>query len=312
MSQPASYEVITSGERAIFSEFKFKNRRFYLLRDELIDAEFNGNKARKLYYLKNTNLNGVKRLISHGSSQSNAMYSISVFAKNRGLEFDYFISHMGKKLNSNPTGNLKYALENGMKLYVLNHNENRQEIALAYANKFNQNDVLFIPEGVACKLAEPGFSLQARQIDDFCRMLDITPDVFLPSGTGASAAYLAKASNLMVYTCACVGDSEYLQSQITSLLGEMPKNLNILTPPKKYHFAKPKPELYAIWKELNEAGVEFDLIYDPVGFLTIFANLDKFKGDILYIHQGGLIGNISQKARYERKEKIENLKNKRS
>ncbi|MCD8213289.1 MAG: 1-aminocyclopropane-1-carboxylate deaminase, partial [Campylobacter sp.] len=48
-------------------------------------------------------------------------------------------------------------------------------------------------------------------------------------------------------------------------------------------------------------GVEFDLIYDPVGFLTLFANLDKFKNEILYIHQGGILGNISQKMRYERK-----------
>ena len=47
--------------------------------------------------------------------------------------------------------------------------------------------------------------------------------------------------------------------------------------------------------------MEFELIYDPVGFITMFANLKEFKNEILYIHQGGLLGNISQKMRYERK-----------
>ena len=48
-------------------------------------------------------------------------------------------------------------------------------------------------------------------------------------------------------------------------------------------------------------AVEFDLIYDPVGLLTLKENLADFKNEILYIHQGGILGNVSQKARYERK-----------
>jgi hypothetical protein len=54
--------------------------------------------------------------------------------------------------------------------------------------------------------------------------------------------------------------------------------------------------------------VEFELIYDPVGFMTLFANLDKFGSEILYIHQGGILGNITQKQRYERKLKIKDHK----
>ena len=80
------------------------------------------------------------------------------------------------------------------------------------------------------------------------------------------------------------------------------KNLFILNPPKKYHFAKPKKELFKIYKELfNETGIEFDLVYDPVGFLTVLSNLNEFKNPLLYIHQGGILGNISQIERYQYK-----------
>jgi 1-aminocyclopropane-1-carboxylate deaminase len=48
-------------------------------------------------------------------------------------------------------------------------------------------------------------------------------------------------------------------------------------------------------------GVEFDLLYDPHGWLTLLENPEIFKMPILYIHQGGLIGNESMLARYIRK-----------
>ena len=61
-------------------------------------------------------------------------------------------------------------------------------------------------------------------------------------------------------------------------------------------------EIYAIYKELlDSCGVEFELLYDGVGWLTLMANLDIFKGEILYIHQGGMLGNITLLDRYRRK-----------
>ena len=125
-------------------------------------------------------------------------------------------------------------------------------------------------------------------------------DIFLPSGTGTSAAFLAKHVKFDVYTCPCVGDADYLKSEIEALTPN--SKARILQPPKKYHFGDLKPELYQIWREVCEqTGIEFELIYDPVGFLTMMANLGAFKNEILYIHQGGALGNISQKLRYERK-----------
>ncbi len=134
----------------------------------------------------------------------------------------------------------------------------------------------------------------------------IRPDIFLPSGTGTSACYLAKHTDLRVFTAPCVGDGDYLKKQIYEL--DKNSKVQILNPPKKYHFGNLYPELYEIWLEVCKSGVEFELIYDPVGFITLFANLDKLGSEILYIHQGGILGNITQKQRYERKLKIKDHK----
>ena len=369
-----------------------------------MDGEFNGNKARKLEYFLHAGLGSIKRVVSYGSSQSNAMYSLSVFAKMRGLEFHYVVSNLNSNLAENPIGNFKFALGNGMKIYI-NKDRRARAKALAYElaslkegeiygdeavnltcgsgrngsnlSKFNERlgfagmnlsaknmpnsqaeiapnlqnlgrenlnkfdgsaklasanfgefishknlnltksadqtssnlsaaqdcfigDSLFINEGVWQPQAEAGFISQARQIECWADAEGKTVDIFLPSGTGTSAAFLAKHVKFDVYTCPCVGDADYLKSEIEELTPN--SKAHILPPPKKYHFGDLKPKLYQIWREACErTGIEFELIYDPVGFLTMSANPGAFKNEILYIHQGGALGNISQKLRYERK-----------
>ena len=384
-----------------------------------MDGEFNGNKARKLEYFLHAGLGGIKRGVSYGASQSNAMYSLSVFAKMKGLEFHYVVSNLNSILASNPIGNFKFALENGMKIYVdkdrrararalayelaglkegeiygdeavnltdasdrnglnlkdtggsnlsnfderlgftdINLNaknmsnlqaevepnlqiekSNLQDLNRQILSKFDEQaeladvnstecishknsnlkkiadqtssnlpaaqdyfigDSLFINEGVWQPQAETGFISQARQIERWADAEGKTVDIFLPSGTGTSAAFLAKHVKFDVFTCPCVGDADYLKSEIEALTPN--SKVRILPPPKKYHFGDLKLELYQIWREVCEqTGIEFELIYDPVGFLTMMANLGAFKNEILYIHQGGALGNISQKLRYERK-----------
>lgn len=296
------------------------------MRDDLLGV-FNGNKARKLEYFLSSNLAGITRLISHGSSQSNAMYSLSLFAKIRGLKFSYVVSHLSLNLRQNPVGNFKFALENDMELIVC---EDRRKRARELAC---EPGAFYIEEGVAMSEAEQGFIKQAKEIEAWAEQMGFVReeesnlkhskfagklnlvdrlgqnelnldekalDIFLPSGTGASATYLARNIKFNVYTCPCVGDINYLKSEIAML--DPSSRVHILPPPRKYHFGDLRPELYDIWRKmLQDTGVEFDLIYDPVGLLTLSANLDKFRGEILYIHQGGQLGNISQLARYERK-----------
>ena len=369
-----------------------------------MDGEFNGNKARKLEYFLYAGLGDIKRVVSYGSSQSNAMYSLSVFAKMKGLEFHYVVSNLNSNLAANPIGNFKFALENGMKIYIdkdrrvraralayelagLKEGEIYGDEAVNLTDAFDRNglnldkfderlgfkdtnlsaknmpnsqaeiapnlqnldgenlikfdgssklasanfgefvshknsnlkksadqtssnlpdeqdcfigDSLFINEGVWQQQAETGFISQARQIERWAEAEGKTVDIFLPSGTGTSAAFLAKHVKFDVFTCPCVGDANYLKREIEALTPN--SKVRILPPPKKYHFGDLKLELYQIWREVCEqTGIEFELIYDPVGFLTMMANMGAFKNEILYIHQGGALGNISQKLRYERK-----------
>ena len=70
----------------MIDKIRLRGREFWLLRDDLL-GEFNGNKARKLEYFLNADLSGFDAIVSHGSSQSNAMYSLSLFANLKGLKF---------------------------------------------------------------------------------------------------------------------------------------------------------------------------------------------------------------------------------
>lgn len=266
----------------------------------MINGEFNGNKARKLAYFLSADLSKFKRIISYGSSQSNAMASISVFAKMKNLEFIYITDHISDFLRSNPHGNYAFALQNGMKILC---DENRA----SFASNLATNSDLLIPEGVAMSEAEFGFKAQARQINDFMEQNNIKFDIFLPSGTGTSAAFLAKnLPKCSVFTTPCVGDEIYLKTQINEFCDiSNLRNLHILKTHKKYHFAKPNLDLIKIWQDLElQTNIKFELIYDPVGWICVLQNLNIFKNQILYIHQGGIKGIESQLLRYKRKNMI--------
>ena len=94
----------------------FRGHNFYLKRDDLISNDFSGNKARKLHYYLANDFPHIKKLVSYGSNQSNAMYSMSVLAKLRGWKFTYYTDHLSEYLKTNPHGNYAKALENGMKI----------------------------------------------------------------------------------------------------------------------------------------------------------------------------------------------------
>jgi 1-aminocyclopropane-1-carboxylate deaminase/D-cysteine desulfhydrase-like pyridoxal-dependent ACC family enzyme len=250
----------------------------------LLDSRFSGNKARKLHYYLNHDFKNIKKIISHGSPQSNAMYSISCLADIRNVEFDYYVNHVADFLKQNPHGNYKYALKNGMKILEEKFPEDVKE------------SELFIPEGGHFKEAEYGIKILADELKEQ------KSDIFLPSGTGTTALYLQKHLKQKVYTCACVGGDSYLKKQFFELEEDEKKHPIILSLGKKYHFGKLYREFFEIWIELKkDTQIEFDLLYDPLGWLTMLANQSKFKKEILYIHQGGLIGNESMKLRYIRR-----------
>ena len=125
---------------------QFQNQTIYLKRDDLLSKDFSGNKARKFFYYLENDFPKVKKIVSYGSNQSNAMYSLSVLAKLKAWSFDYYVTHIPDYLKENPHGNLKYALNNGMKIHV----------GRGVPTPTMRDDILFIEEGGRDIYAEYG------------------------------------------------------------------------------------------------------------------------------------------------------------
>jgi len=272
----------------------FNDTNFLIKRDDLLHKEFSGNKARKFYYYFKNDFPNIKTIISHGSNQSNAMYSLSVLAKLKGWNFIYYIDHIPSYLQQNPQGNYKYALQNGMQTIV---DEN-----FDYSKLQIKNSQLFISEGGAIKEASVGLAILANEIKEYQKENQINNlKIFLPSGTGTTALFLQKFLDIEVLTCPCVGDSKYLEKQFLDLEKDKKYHPTIIKPRKKYHFGKLYKDNYILYKELKkQTNIEFDLLYDPIGIETFlnYLTLNTQHSTLLYIHQGGIIGNETMIPRY--------------
>ncbi|WP_456480319.1 1-aminocyclopropane-1-carboxylate deaminase/D-cysteine desulfhydrase [Nautilia sp.] len=271
--------------------FFFKNNFYHVKRDDLLDPVFNGNKARKFYYFLKNDFPGIKRVVSFGSNQSNAMMSLSVLCRIKKWEFVYYTNHIPKILKKNPQGNYLKALQNGAHII---ETQLKGERLIKFVKSLKDKETLIIEEGGRIKESEEGIKILAKEVNEYALKHNLK--IFLPSGTGTTAYFLSKHVNVEVLTVPCVGDENYLKKQFKWLGGG--KIPTVLKPRKKYHFGKLYLNLYGLWNDLKNSGVEFDLLYDPVGWDTVLYYELK---DILYIHQGGVQGNPTMIKRYERK-----------
>ena len=275
-------------------QITFNKQKYFIKRDDLLDVDFSGNKARKFYYFLKNDFPQIKKIVSSGSAQSNAMYSLSVLCKLKNLEFDYYVDHIASFLKENPSGNYQSALKNKM-------NIKEEPLPLTF-----EDDTLYINEGGAVKEASYGIEILANEIKIWAKENEIENlKVFLPSGTGTTALFLQKYLPFEVLTCACVGNEGYLEKQFNEL--ETKNHPTIIKTEKKYHFGKLYKEFYEIHNELlHQTNIEFDLLYDSLGWICFekyVNNLEDKNFQFLYIHQGGILGNISMLKRYENKYK---------
>lgn len=279
-----------------FEKRTFHNQTFYLKRDDLLSADFSGNKARKFYFFLTHDFPHIRRVVSSGSNQSNAMYSLSVLARLKQWEFIYVCDHIPRFLKENPIGNYKAALENGMKII---ESSTREEEVLRWLDEKS----LHVKEGGRQHEAEEGIKILADELVLDVQTHNIThPYLFLPSGTGTTALFLQKHLPFPVFTCHTVGDSVYLQKQWEMVEPALTRYPTILTAQKKFHYGKLYVELYVLWEEIKaQMDVEFDLVYDPIGWKIFLEHVHALEGTPIYLHQGGILGNASMLARYARK-----------
>ncbi len=236
--------------------------------------------------------------------QSNAMYALSLLAKRKGWEFLYY-TRINESLLHHPKGNLQRALANGMQL------RKKEDLDIADPNTLAHTlwleDRLVIPEGGRCAEAYEGIAILAQEIIAWAKEKKRESlDIFLPSGTGATALFLQKAltvanSPFRVYTVSCVGKSDYLRKQFEALEADRSLHPTILEPPKNYRFGHIYAELFTLWQQFAiQTGITLDLLYDPIGIATLLTHRDIFSS-LLYIHQGGIEGNETMIERYKKK-----------
>jgi 1-aminocyclopropane-1-carboxylate deaminase len=289
LSQP---KLTLSASRV--EEIVFAGRHLYLKRDDLLHPDFSGNKARKFYGFLTSDFSEIRRLVSYGSAQSNAMFSLSVLARMRGWRFDYFVDHLSGYLREFPHGNYQAALKNGMQLHI----------GPVDASLRKGPSVLFVEEGGRQQEAAHGLEMLAEEIEAWRREKRIERlHLFLPSGTGTTAYYLqAFLRHVKVYTTPCVADATYLLGQFKELGLDSGLYPEILLSARRYHFGKLYRAHYEIWlKLLQETGIEFDLLYDPIGWRAMLEHPGLFEVPVMYLHQGGILGNESMLRRYRRK-----------
>ncbi|WP_345977252.1 1-aminocyclopropane-1-carboxylate deaminase [Sulfurimonas sp. HSL3-7] len=287
--------------------FEFQGRKLYIKRDDLLDEDLSGNKFRKLYSLLNTPKIQYKRILSYGGNQSNAMASIAALCKRKGWEFIYITKELSATLKQNPTGNLEAALSDGMKLIEVTHDAYREVVQSLYSPtpdsriQVNEDD-LVLAQGGADLGAKEGVELLAEEIKVWQIEHNIEKlTVVTPSGTGTTAYFLAAAMpDITVLTTPLIGTKTYLIEQM-HYLGPLPKNLQILETEKRYRFAKMYPEYLELYQKLLRQGVEIDLLYAPKTLIALYKELNWIEGDILYVHSGGLKGNLSMIERYRHK-----------
>lgn len=154
----------------------------------------------------------------------------------------------------------------------------------------------FIPQGGVCEISKTGIYELALELEKDIRNLK-NPAIFYVSGSGASAGYLSEFLPC-IFTTPAAGDATYLKQIFLDMkISSSPKILSIK---QKIPFAKPDMRLWEIYQEWLKIGIEFDLVYDCLGWLCLKENLSDFdKRDIVFIHSGGLSGNPTQIKRYE-------------
>ena len=226
------------------------------------------------------------------------MLSLAHLAAMKGWRFDYYAKALPKWLKAEPMGNLAAALRLGMRLHEVAPKDFYETIETLRGNL--DEETCFVPQGGADTIAEEGVKALAGEIVTWQKEAGIAAfTVTTPSGTGTTALYLRKflPSSVEVVTTPAVGDAEVLKAQWERLDPEAPRPM-ILDGERKWPFAKPRRDFYEIWRELFDAGVEFDMIYAPKMWLALLKAYDGVQKPILYIHSGGVSGNESQLVQY--------------
>ena len=313
-------------------EHVIRGRTVYLKRDDCqkLDSSVSGNKARKLLALNALSASKFPScLVSYGGPQSNAMLALAavVHFKNtqllqrddkRTIRFDYYTKKLPRFLKTQPSGNLFRALSLGMELKELSPVEYNNVFGGLFGGKANPpmglvppipTDSLWIPQGGASPMAQPGVEVLAQEILSFWKEAGTGRplSVCVPGGTCSTAVLLHHALKTLqlsssdpsldieVVVIPCVGDMAYatrqmmsLSAQIGASSGDLPAilaptperpatdNGSSSEPPRRYFsFGEPDQRLLDTFEWLKEEeNIVVDLMYGAPAWTILMRHWD--------------------------------------
>ncbi len=270
-------------------QITFREHKFYLKRDDLIDPFISGNKWRKLKYtLKQANAAQKTHLVTFGGAYSNHLLATAAAAARFGLQASAFVR--GEEVN-NPT--LTLCKLYGMQLYFVDRCSYRDKEKLFEQFFKNDPNAYFVDEGGA---GEEGIIGCAEIIDE---LEENYQHIFCAAGTGTTAAGLLRGIqrqnlNTKLHVVPVLKGAEFIAHNILKTTSDS----SHLVMEYDYHFggyAKTTPSLIRFIQQFcSETGVLIDPIYTGKLFYAVVDWLAHNKAEedqkILVIHSGGLHG----------------------
>jgi 1-aminocyclopropane-1-carboxylate deaminase len=298
-------------------------RNVFIKRDDLLrlpGSSISGNKARKMFLLNQLDAADFPTcIVSYGGPQSNAMLALAAVVnyKNRQLEeecgatesphrirFVYYTKTLPRFLRKQASGNLFRATSLGMELHELSHKDYQNLFGTDWGGSATPpmgltppcpdgGGSLWIPQGGAFSMAQPGAMLLAQEIVEYWKTNHTGKPltVILPGGTCTTAVLLHHAIkslrmmnqsfqdgsewDIEVVVVPCVGDGMYAQRQMMSLsvqVGSDPEDIpHILSSAPEsatgdrnqyFSFADPHRDILDTYMKLrDEQDLVLDLIY---------------------------------------------------
>jgi len=272
--------------------------QLYVKRDDLLHAEFGGNKWRKLKYnLQFARQHNHSTLLTFGGAWSNHIYATAAAGKLFGFNTIGMIR--GERYTRlNPT--LQFAEECGMQCHYITREQYQQKTQPSFLDKLQQQfgPVYILPEGGSNILAIDGC---AEIVDEVNQVLTKPFDtICCASGTGATLAGIISAcsENQSAIGFSALKGGHFLNEEVKKFLdkADQEKNWHI---ENRFHFggyAKINDELLQFMKDFHaQYGIRLDAVYTGKMFYGLFQLIKEkyFKPGscIVAIHSGGLQGN---------------------
>jgi 1-aminocyclopropane-1-carboxylate deaminase len=267
----------------------------YIKRDDLIHPYISGNKWRKLKYLIQTaQLQNKKTLVTFGGAYSNHLLATACAAALKGFKSVGFVR--GEELDaSNHT--LFLCEQFGMKIIFVDRISYLNKAALFEKYFSNNKDAFFIDEGGRSDEAILGCS---ELIDELPQTFD---HIVLAAGTGSTFCGILKGCakhNLSTKVHAIVVHKGIPEIVDYTIAKTSYAHYSIQD---DYHFgayAKTSPDLISFMKKFQQAtGILLDPVYTAKALYALYDLIQQgviqAKEKVLFIHTGGLIGNLGMK-----------------